>query len=100
MGMSGLDTCAGWASSAEARMDCCTASGHTCEHSGADACCAEGEQRKHAQPGPFLVGVVPVDVVARVIAPPELRVWYPDPDSTHAPVDHPETYLLFSVFLV
>jgi hypothetical protein len=101
MASSVLDTCAGWGSSAEARMNCCTAAGHQCDHSSADACCAQGEQRRHAQPemAAVLAGLA-VDVVSRVSTPPELRVWYPDPRSTHAPAEPPDPHLLFSVFLV
>jgi hypothetical protein len=59
------ERCAGWESSAAARMDCCAKAKHDCrDQQAADACCAQNEQERQEQ----------VAAAVILLGPPPLRV--------------------------
>jgi hypothetical protein len=114
----GLAPCAGWASTAQARHDCCVegqcpdqleTDSHSTSHRGpisqaqADACCAASEQQNQQRSSQvvgaaFLLAPL-VEIVLHTLAntgPPELvRMHVSSPLPPPVPL-----HLLFSVFLV
>lgn len=102
-----VSMCAGWASSAEARMACCDMVGHDCAEEHADDCCAASEQRQHAESAvtlrhfspPVLLAVLP-NLAALTVDEVIARAWRPrqhPPDTPHSAAD---ARLLLSVFLL
>ena len=99
--------CAGWTSSAEARMACCEMAGHDCAEQHADDCCASGEQRQHAEAAVTLTTFAPQVLLAILpnLAPLTsgdviARGWRPrqhPPDTARSSAD---ARLLLSVFLL
>lgn len=119
LSVANLGVCAGWASTAQARLDCC-ASGTACpmKHSGggdadggqglsqseADACCAAAEPGGSTQSGPTLASTISPAVlgagaVMPLLRPVEHRSWTRsgDPPPSAIPDDR---YLLLTVFLI
>lgn len=102
-----VSMCAGWASSAEARMACCDMAGHDCAEEHADDCCASGEQRQHAEAVVTFTMFAPQVLVATLpnlapLATDEViaRAWRPrqhPPDTARSSAD---ARLLLSVFLL
>lgn len=110
--------CAGWMSTPEARMACCS-DGNTCpmhesesRHHGskravtqadADRCCAASEQDESAPSPPSLGFAVPLDLVlnaTRLLIPepqPRAEIWRA---SVPIPAARVPKHLLLSVFLV
>ena len=114
-----LALCAGWASTAEARMACCT-DGHECPmHKGgsrtsgskrvvsqaqADACCSASESQQSTQSGPGFVTVISSSVlgVGIVVPTPVPALVMTDGWRSAAPVPAAPVprHVLLSVFLV
>jgi len=101
-----VSVCAGWTSSAEARMACCAMAGHDCSREHADDCCAAGEQRQHSEIPGALSSIAPPHLLAILtpsapLAAAELiaRAWRPrqPPDIARSSAD---ARLLLSVFLI
>lgn len=102
-----ISVCAGWASSAKARMACCTMAGHDCAEEHADDCCASGEQRQHGEAAVTLTTFAPHVLLASLpnLAPLAsdqviAHAWRPrqrPPDIARSSAD---TRLLLSVFLL
>lgn len=90
--------CAGWSAPAAERHACCAAVDTECASVAADTCCADGEQRQHAQvvtavvitPGPLVSEPVPA-------APAVPQSFVLDPRALAA---RPSIHLLDSVFLI
>lgn len=114
----GVAPCAGWASSAQARHDCCIegqcpdqlkTDDHSTGHTGpvsqaqADACCAASEQKHQQESAQFVdaafVLLQPVDGLATLaIDGAALGLALPHLDPIHPPAT--PLHVLFSVFLV
>lgn len=111
--------CEGWASTPEARMDCCTGD-HPCpmhqtesDRSGAtrvvtqaqaDSCCALSEQEQSGQSTQIIAAPTPAaDLGAGIVVPPATpRLVLTDSWRTSAPVPSPllHRHVLLSVFLL
>lgn len=104
--------CAGWQSSAAARMACCKAAAHSCPHRGQDAadqCCATGEQSQQrftAQDTTHLAKPVLVAVaIAHAFAPvlpqsTQLAARSSSVSSSTLTTPHASPHVLFSVFRI
>lgn len=99
--------CAGWASSAEARMACCDMAGHDCAEEHADDCCASGEQRQHVEAAVTLETFPPSVLLATFpnLAPLASdavieRAWRPRQHPPDTPRSSADARLLLSVFLL
>lgn len=64
-----LLTCAGWSSSAEARMACCERVGDCHEMARVDACCATGETDETAQVSSVRAPHAPAPLVVTPVRP-------------------------------
>lgn len=102
-----VSVCAGWASSAEARMACCDMAGHDCAEEHADDCCAAGEQRQHAESAVTLTKFAPPVLVAILpnlapLAADEIisRAWRLRQHPPDTPRSSTDARLLLSVFLL
>ena len=89
--------CAGWSSSAVERMACCRGAEGHCAARSADDCCADRENRQHAETaGAITVTAAPM-VARHVVAQPRpVRLPLVPPAAS----SRPDTYLLDSVFLI
>jgi hypothetical protein len=102
-GSATLAPCAGWQTSAKARMACCAEEDHECSQARADDCCAAGEQRQHGETaGVAIHGLTaaPVTAAVHVVAPvlAGLRAGSPRSDTRFgSPHD---TQILLSVFRI
>jgi hypothetical protein len=104
-------TCAGWQSSAAARMACCKASAHACPHEGqnaADRCCAQGEEGRQrftasastylAKPAPAVVPVLDMLLPSSFASPRFVAARSYDSSTLATP--HASPHVLFSVFRI
>src|SRR5690349_5020135 len=104
--------CAGWQSSAAARMACCKAAAHSCPHRGqnaADQCCAKGEQSQQRFTAkdtthlakPVLVAIAIADTLAPLLPQsPHLAARPAYVASSHLTTPHAPPHVLFSVFRI
>jgi len=94
----GAAVCSGWSGSASERMACChTAAGH-CAAVSADDCCADAEQRQHAD-AVAIVLVSPGETTAGLLIPAQ-RIQRASALAHRQATGRPATYLLDSVFLI
>ena len=110
--------CAGWMSSSEARMACCSESGACPMHSGnshdsgsdrvsqaqADNCCADSERENSNQPNlTFLAAISSAVLGSGVVVPAPVPAFVLSDgwrSSMPIPIAPPQKHLLLSVFLV
>ena len=102
-----VSVCAGWASSAQARMACCATAGHDCADEQADDCCAAGEQRQHSETPAALSSIAPPQLLAILtpsapLAAADLiaRAWRPRQHPPDTPRSSADARLLLAVFLI
>ncbi|MEO7134227.1 MAG: hypothetical protein ABI024_08400 [Vicinamibacterales bacterium] len=105
-----FSVCAGWASSAEARMACCDMAGHHSAEEHAADCCASGEERQHAESAvtvahlapPVILAILPNLAPQAPMAADEAiaRAWRPRQHPPDTPRSSADARLLLSVFLL
>jgi hypothetical protein len=99
-----LGVCAGWESSARARMACCAGAEHDGTRAEADDCCAAGEQRQHGEMFGVALHALPPPQTAAIAffeIPPFGAPGAAGLSRVHRPLGSPsDIHVLLSVFLI